>query len=189
MAKHEDVRIVGLCGSLRDESKTRIALEEILDAAQAPGVTTELVDLRSYVLPGVKRTSETVEDAETLRQTVASADSIVLGSPNYHGSYSGVLKNALDYCGRDEFAGKTVGLVEVAGGSNPGTALVHLRTVSRTLNAWTLPTEIAIPNSRTSITSDGFATPELAERARRLSRELVRYAGVSTYEHRPVADQ
>ncbi len=189
MADNEDVRIVALCGSLRDESKTRIALGEILDAAQTPGVTTDLVDLRTYVLPGLKRKSGPVEDGEVLRETVATADSIVLGSPNYHGSYSGVLKNALDYCGRDEFSGKTVGLVEVAGGSNPGTALVHLRTVSRTLNAWTLPTEIAVPNSSTSITSEGFAAPELAERARRMGRELIRYAGVSTYQHGPVVDQ
>lgn len=110
-----------------------------------------------------------------------NADIIILASPNYYGSYSGVLKNALDYCGRDEFPGKTVGLVKIAGGTNPGIALVHLRAVSWTPNAWTLPTEIVVPNSSELITSDGFADPELAERAHRLGKELVRYAGVLSY--------
>lgn len=176
-----DPTVVALCGSLRDRSTTRIALETALAAAREAGASTELHDIREYDLPPLKGADGPVPDAERLREQVAAADSVLIGTPNYHGSYSGSLKNALDYCGRDEFADTTVGLLEVAGGEFPGTALVHLRTVSRTLNAWTLPTEVAIPEAHATVGDDGIREETLAERTRQLGRELVEYAGVSEY--------
>jgi len=173
--------VVAICGSLRDESRTRIATNVSLIAAEEAGATTEFVDLRSYDLPSLNAVNTAIPDAEALQKTISEADSVLLGTPNYHGSYSGTLKNALDYCGRDEFEGKTVGLLEVAAGEFPGSALTHLRTVSRTLRAWTLPTEVAIPNSHALITDDGISDSDVAERTRRLGQELVVYAGVSTH--------
>lgn len=64
MTVNGDIRIVGLCGSLRHESKTRVAVEEKLDAVDELGVITELIELRSYVLPELKRDSESTEDAK-----------------------------------------------------------------------------------------------------------------------------
>lgn len=165
-------RIVAIVGSLREESKTRIAAKESLDAASEAGASTELIDLRAYDLPPLYATDETVPDAERLKESIAAANGVLLATPNYHGSYSGVLKNALDYCGRDEFEGATVGLLEVAGGRFPGPALIHLRQVARTLNAWTLPTEVAVPRSRSTITMDGVQDDDVAERLRTLGREL-----------------
>lgn len=103
------------------------------------------------------------------------------GTPNYHGSYSGALNDALDHCGRDEFAGTTIGLLEAAAGSYPGSAPCHLRPVSRTLGAWTLPTEVGIPDSHSTVIGDGIVEAALSERTRRLSRDLVEYAGVARY--------
>jgi NAD(P)H-dependent FMN reductase len=125
--------------------------------------------------------STEIPDATSLRKTLSQADSVLLGTPNYHGSYSGTLKNALDYCGREEFAGTTVGLLEVAAGEFPGSALTHLRSVSRTLRAWTVPTEVAIPHSHTLVTEDGIENSEISKRTRRLGKELVDYAGVTRY--------
>ncbi|AFK18271.1 NADPH-dependent oxidoreductase [Haloferax mediterranei ATCC 33500] len=181
MQHPSEPHVVALCGSLRDQSKTRIALREVLTAANDAGASTELVDLRDYELPALNAVDSDVPDSQRLQETVSNADSIVLGTPNYHGSYSGVLKNALDYCGRDEFSETVVGLLEVAAGQFPGTALVHLRTVCRTLNAWTLPTEVAIPNSHTMVTEAGIRDQELSERTARLGRELARYAGMPRY--------
>lgn len=178
--------VVAICGSLREESRTRIATNVALTAADKAGATTEFVDLRSYDLPSMKAVDTEIPDADALQKTISEADSVLLGTPNYHGSYSGSLKNALDYCGRDEFERKTVGLLEVAAGKFPGSALTHLRTVSRTLRAWTLPTEVAIPNSHALITDNGISDSEIAERTRRLGQELVGYAGVS---NRPQPNQ
>jgi NAD(P)H-dependent FMN reductase len=173
--------IVAICGSLRNGSRTRTAVNEGLTASAQAGGATELVDLRSYDLPSLNAVENDVPDAQNLRETVSRADSVLLGTPNYHGSYSGALKNALDYCGREEFEGTTVGLLEVAAGEFPGSALIHLRTVSRTLRAWTLPIEVAIPDSHSLITDGGINDPDLARRIQRLGRELVDYAGVTDY--------
>lgn len=181
MQRSDGPRVVGLCGSLRDESRTRIALEAALDAAGDAGARTELIDLRHVSLPSLHAVDATPDDAARLRETVDDADAVLLGTPNYHGSFSGALKNALDYCGREEFDATTVGLLEVAAGAIPGTALVHLRTVSRTLNAWTLPTEVAIPDSHSLITERGIDDEDLDARVRRLGRELTDYASVARY--------
>jgi NAD(P)H-dependent FMN reductase len=181
MSSPPEPHVVALCGSLRDASRTRIVLAEVLDGARAAGGTAGLVDLRSLDLPPLDPDAPTPPDAAALADTVAGADAVLLGTPNYHGSYTGALKDALDHLGRDEFDGATVGLVEVAAGSHPGPALAHLRAVCRTLNAWTVPLEVAVPDSHSLVREDGIADGDLAERVRRLGAELVRYAGVERY--------
>ena len=181
MSHGTEPRVIAICGSLRDSSRTRVALAEALAASKEVGVTTELIDLRNYELPSLNAAETNIPDAERLRETINRADSVLLGTPNYHGSYSGVLKNALDYCGHDEFEGTTIGLLEVAAGEFPGSALMHLRTVSRTLRAWTLPTEVAIPDSHSIVDENRIKDRDVAERTHRLGRELALYAGVAAY--------
>ncbi|MFC6953258.1 NADPH-dependent FMN reductase [Halorubellus litoreus] len=173
--------VVAVCGSRRDASKTKVVLRAALAAARDRGADTRLVDLDAYDLPPFDADAPDVGDATTLREVVAGADAVLLGTPNYHGSYSGVLKNALDYLGRDEFGGKTVGLVEVAGGRFPGSALAHLRTVARTLNAWTLPVEVAVPSSHSTVRADGIADDDVAERVEALGTDVVEYARVDDH--------
>ncbi|QIO21995.1 NADPH-dependent FMN reductase [Haloarcula sp. JP-L23] len=181
MSNRIEPGVVAICGSLRDSSRTRIALKEALAASEEAGATTELVDLRNYELPSLNAVDTDVPDAKKLRETVDQADSVLLGTPNYHGSYSGALKNALDYCSRDEFEGTTVGLLEVAAGEFPGSALIHLRTVSRTLRAWALPNEVAIPDSSSVVDENRIKDSGISERTHRLGRELALYAGVAEY--------
>lgn len=181
------VRVVAICGSLRSRSKTRVALETVLAAASDAGARTELVDLREYDLPAFDADVDSAGDADALSRVVGDADVVVLGTPNYHGSYAGVLKNALDYLGRDEFADKTVGLLEVAGGEFPGSALAHLREVVRTLNAWALPVEVAIPSSHATVTQEGIVDDDVRQRARRLGREAVEHAWVGSIPDNRVA--
>lgn len=145
------LRVVGVSGSLRDESYTRIAVERALRAAENAGAETSAIDLRTYDLPPLDPDRDSQGDGDRLRRRLREADAIVLGTPMYHGSYSGVLKNALDHCGFDEFEGKTVGLLGVAGGSFPITAIELLRSVCRALNAWVLPHQAAIPNASNAI--------------------------------------
>ncbi len=175
-----DVHAVAISGSLRDDSATRIALERVLEAAGELGASTELIDLREYDLPifDADQDRETAGDAARLAKRVRTADAIVLGSPMYHGSYSSPLKTALDYCGFDEFEDKTVGLLAVSGGAFPVSALDHMRTVCRALNAWVLPHEAAIPNASAAIADGEFADPKLEERVATLGRRVVQYATI-----------
>lgn len=188
-----NTHVVALCGSLNDDSKTKVGLREALDASEAAGATTELVDLRNYNLPLYGLEGADAGDAPKLQRTVDGADSVLLGTPVYHGSYSSPLKTALDYCSRDEFGGKTVGLLAVAGGGFPRPALAHLREVCVALDAWTLPSEVAIPRSGSNVENGRITNPGLVERIRSLGMDIVAYAGVDRYPdtsqaHQSVAD-
>jgi len=170
--------VVAICGSLRDDSYTRTALDHALAAASDCGAGTDLVDLREMELPVYDADADDAGDAPALRERVRNADAVVLGTPMYHGSYSAPLKNALDYCGFDEFEHTTVGLLGISGGSFPITALEHLRSVCRALNCWVIPHQAAIPRARDSI-EDGAITDEgIDERVARLGEEAVQYANI-----------
>jgi len=170
--------VVGICGSLRDESYTRLGIERALESAADHGASTRLVDLREYDLPVFDADERDVGDAERLRRELQAADSILLGTPLYHGSYSAPLKNALDYCGFDEFEDTTVGLLSVAGGSFPTGSLDHLRVVCRALNAWVLPHQTAIPSAHSNFEDGELADEKLAERVDVLGQRAVEYANI-----------
>jgi len=170
--------VVAVCGSLRDASHTRTALGHALAAAGERGAETELLDLRAYDLPVYDADHGDAGDAPALRSAVRAADSVLLGSPMYHGSYSAPLKNALDYCGFDEFEDRTVGLLGVSGGNFPVTTLEHLRSVCRALNAWVIPHQAAIPQASSQFENGGFVDDSLARRVAVLGERAVEYANI-----------
>jgi NAD(P)H-dependent FMN reductase len=170
--------VVGVVGSLREQSYTRVGIERALAAAKDTGATTELLDLREFDLPVFDADHREAGDAVAFSDSIHAADSILLGTPVYHGSYSSALKNALDYCGFDEFEHKTVGLLAVAGGSFPITALEHLRSVCRALNCWVIPHQAAIPKARTYVTDGQITDPDIDERVATLGEEAVQYANI-----------
>jgi len=172
------IRVAGICGSLRDSSHTRVALGHALGAAADQGADTDLVDLRDLDLPVFDADRREAGDAAELAERVEAADAVLLGTPMYHGSYSAPLKNALDYCGFDEFERTTVGLLAIAGGQFPVTALDHLRSVCRALDAWVLPYQAAVPRAGNAIEAGAFVDGDLADRVATLGLRAVQYAAI-----------
>lgn len=181
MEVNRSKHIVALSGSQRDGSYTRHAIKQALTAAEASGATTDFVDVAALDLPVFDPDRTDAGDAKELRRRVRDADGVLLGTPMYHGSYSSVLKTALDYCGFDEFEETTVGLLVVSGGGFPTPALEHLRSVARALGAWVLPHQVAIPNAHSTFEEGRLTDESLAERVETLGTDLVEYAGVETY--------
>ena len=90
--------IVAVGGTLRANSTTERAMRYVLAAAEREGARTRLISGASLQLPLYQPdNTERSSGARELVAELALADGIVLGSPGYHGSISGLVKNALDY--------------------------------------------------------------------------------------------
>ncbi|WP_135365380.1 NADPH-dependent FMN reductase [Halosimplex halophilum] len=171
--------VVAVCGSRREGSYTRRALRIALDAAAEAGATAELLDLRTVDLPPFDPDAEEGEAVTEFKRRVREADAVILGSPVYHGSYSATLKDALDYCGKDEFADTTVGLLATAGGGSYASTFDHLRTVVRSVHGWTVPTQVGIRGASGKFDGDEITEPGLEDRIRQLGREVAANADVN----------
>jgi FMN reductase len=180
--KVEPVLVVALSGSLRRRAHTYFATRRALEGAAAAGARTELIDLREWPLPFCDaREDEDSLPAEVarLRSTVKAAHGLILGSPEYHGSFSGVLKNALDLMSDEELAGKMVGLVSVAGGMSGKSALSHLRLVMRAVHAWVVPQEVMVPYASSAFDESGAVKdPKVEKRLDELGRVVVKFAQI-----------
>ncbi len=172
------VRVVGICGSLIPKGATQKAVSLALGGASEYGVTTRLLDLRDYelVFSGQIPEEDYPPDVSRLRQDVGEAQGILLGTPEYYGSLTGVLKNAIDLLGAERFAGKVVGLVGVAGGHTGAiNSLNAMRTIGRNLHCWVVPQEVSVPNSGKMFREDGsLADPDLEKRLRDLGHVVAR---------------
>ena len=111
-----------------------------------------------------------------MRREVGDAHGIILGTPEYYGSLSGVLKNALDLTGPDQFEGKVVGLVGVAGGHMGAVnSLNAMRTIGRNLHSWVVPQEVSVADAGKMFDDDGsLRDPALDERLRELGHVVAR---------------
>ncbi len=182
-----ETKIVGLAGSLRPESFTRRAVALALEGASQSGAAIQLVDLNDYDLifaNGKIADAEAPADVLRLREVMRSAQGFVLGTPEYHGSFSGVLKNALDLMGFQEFSGKIVGLVGVSGGQlGAVNALTSLGQVGRALHAWIYPRMVSVPQAWKSFDQEGnLKDPDLKERLHTVGRQVVRFSRLHTSE-------
>jgi len=182
-----EVRVVGLSGSLRPLSATRMAVQYALKGAEEEGAKIEVLDLAAYNLPywGLEREEANVRAVERFRNDLRASDGIILGTPEMHGSVSGVLKNALDLTGTEEFEGKMVGLVGVAGGRLGAVeALSHMRTIGRSLHAWVVPAQVSIGDSAEVFNLKGEPViPEIAERLKEVGRQVAHFARLHKCEN------
>lgn len=183
MVTDNQISVVGICGSLRKGSATHAALSIALTGAEEEGAEVELIDLREYQIifqSAVADASGYPVEVLKLKTKVRCADGILLGTPEYHGSFSGALKYALDLMGNDEFENKVVGLVGVSGGRMGAVnSLSMLRTVGASLHAFVIPTTVSIPLASEAFDVDGnLHDPELTERVKMIGREVTQIAAL-----------
>lgn len=182
------VLIIGICGSLRPGSYTRMAIDVALRGAEKAGAQTQLIDLRDYDLTfcdGEGDESRYHAGLLELRKLVTAASGIILGTPEYHASFSGVLKNALDLMGFAEFEGKIIGLIGVSEGpTGARDALRSLRSVGRALHAWVIQEEASIPEAWKAFDEAGqLRDSGLENQLLEVGRQVARFATLRTAEN------
>ncbi len=171
--------IVGIGGTTRPGSTSERALQFALSRARALGADTDLLVGDQILLPIY--TPESMERNPAARHLIAvlrRADGIIVASPGYHGSLSGLIKNALDYAEdmRDDerpyFDGRAVGLIACAHGwQATGATLTALRSIVHALRGWPTPLGVAINTSEGRFGED-HSPPNAA-----LSKQLSILAG------------
>jgi FMN reductase len=174
--------IVAVGGTLRPGSSTEKAMQYVLDAATRAGARTKLISGAALQLPMYQpENSERSDAARDLVAQLALADGIILGSPGYHGSISGLIKNALDYAEdlrtdvRPYFSGRAVGCIATAGGW-PGAVntLGALRDIVHALRGWPTPLGAAINSSERVFDDDGRClVPRVAQTLDLIAGEVV----------------
>jgi NAD(P)H-dependent FMN reductase len=181
------IRIVGVAGSLRTTSATRMAVRWALLGAEEHGAYAQVLDLAAYDLPFLGREQERTPmmAVERFLTDLRGADGILLGSPEIHGSISGVLKNALDLTNRELFEGKMLGIIGVAGGRmGASETLNQLRTIGRSLHAWVVPTQVSIAAADEAFDSRGEpANQEVGERLKSVGRQVAHFARLHKCEN------
>lgn len=141
--------IFGMLGSGSDESLCRQGLMAVAEQDQAKRMQFDLIDLKCDFreLHDAAVYSNPPTDSQTarLRLRIEGAVGVVLATPVYHGSFSGLLKNALDHLAPGAFKHRAVGL-RAAGGAISSTSLAcePLRTVVRALGGWSTPTHVGL---------------------------------------------
>ena len=170
------VKVVGILGSLRTDSYSALALQQAIERVQALGAEAEMLDLKEMKLPFCDGGSEYPDypDVELLRSKVKAADGLILATPEYHGSVSGVLKNALDLMSFEHLSDKVTGLISVLGGQPNSNALNDLRIIVRWVHGWVIPEQIAIGQAWQAFDPEGKLKDEkLAQRFDSFAQSLV----------------
>jgi FMN reductase len=151
--------IVGIGGTIREGSSTERALICALKKAEDLGAETRL--LGGEFLGGLPifdpRLGDGNDAQRALADAVRAADGVIVASPGYHGSISGVIKNALDTLeltrsDADPYlTAKPVGTIITADGwQAAGTTLMALRAIIHALRGWPTPFGAAL-NAGTSL--------------------------------------
>ncbi len=182
MNSETPIQITGVCGSLSANGATKKALKIALNGAAEYGAETRLLELRglNLVFYGSVPQDEYPQDVIQLRKTLKESQGIILATPEYHGTLTGVLKNMLDLMSIEDFETKIIGLVGVAGGHIGAiNSLNTMKTICRNLHCWVLPQEVSIANSADAFDDDGAAKdPALEQRLLNVGRQVVKFASV-----------
>lgn len=175
--------IVGMGGTNRPGSSSETALRCALAAAERAGAETRCLaagdlDLPMYEPGSAARTPQ----AESVVELLAAADGVVLASPGYHGSVSGLVKNALDYVEdlRDHdpcyFDGRAVGCIAVARGWQAANSTLRaLRDIVHALRGWPTPYGAAINIAEVDY-ADGAFPNDVTEQLALVGTQVVDFA-------------
>lgn len=151
------MKVVILLGSVRIGRQSHKVAHYLKKVLAARGFETDLIDLAKEALPILGMQDDDLRLVQTVRDTserLHQGDGLLLVTPEYHGSFSGVLKNALDYFWA-EFQRKAIGVIAVSSGKLGGTSAANqLQQVVLNLGGVALPAKLLVPEVQISFDED-----------------------------------
>jgi len=181
-------RILAFAGSLREKSFNKQLVAIAVKGAREAGAEVTLINLDDFPMPLFDEDLEAREGknefAIQFKKLLMESDGILISSPEYNGSLSAVMKNAIDWATRaDEgeapgslpaFRGKVVSLMSASPGGLGGLrGLVHVRAILGGLGCIMLPAQTAVSSAHTAFDDSGNLKDEkLQQQIRNQGQEL-----------------
>jgi len=181
-------KILAFGGSLRTASFNQKAAALAAEGARGAGAEVTLIALRDFPLPvfdaDLESASGMPENARKLKELFLSHDGLIIASPEYNGSITAALKNAIDWVSRatteDEaplvaLSGKTAAILAASpGGYGGARSLAQLRIFLGNIRITVIEPQVTIPKAHEVIRDDGsFADEGIANSVRSLGSALV----------------
>lgn len=171
------LRIVGLSGSTRRPSRTTGLVEAVArEVGRRRKTSFELFDL-AEIGPGIGafQRDELPEIAREALAAIEGADALIVGSPIYKGSYSGLFKHLIDFVDPLALAGRPVVVTATGGGRRHALAVEHqLRPLFGFFAALTLPSSVYASDE--DFTDGVLADPATLARVAQAAAELADHA-------------
>jgi FMN reductase len=139
----EPLRIVGVSGSLREPSKTTALVRELIDEVAArEAAETRLIEVATLgpLFAGALRREDLQPEVEDALRAIETADLLIVASPVYRASFTGLFKHLFDFVGQYALVGTPVLLAATGGGERHALILEHqMRPLFGFFQALTLP--------------------------------------------------
>ncbi len=161
-------RLLAFAGSGREESLNGKLLRLAAQACEGAGATVTLLPGSALAIPLYDGDSEhehgLPQAAQALKRLIAAHDGLLIASPEYNGSLTPALKNALDWASRREgdepglaaYQGKTAAIIAASPGRLGGArSLMALRHVLSALGVHVIPQQLALAQAAKAFGEDG----------------------------------
>jgi len=182
-----EVRVLVFSGSTREDSANKKLVKEAARLATQMGAKVAIIDLKDFPMPFYDRDIEEKNgqptNASRLREMMIRSDAMIIATPEYNASVSGILKNTLDWVSRNEkgqpsrdaFKGKRIAIMSAAPGNGGAErALNHLRSIIEDIGGTVVGTQVSVPDSYNAFAPDGsLKNAQLQEKLKREIEELI----------------
>lgn len=166
-------KLLAFSGSLRVESFNQKMVNVAAQGAREAGAEVTVFSLRDYPLPlmdeDLEAASGLPENAKKLKDLFKSHDGVLLASPEYNGSVTAALKNAIDWISRplgdseplEAFGNKTWCIMSTSPGGLGGIrGLIHLRSLLGGIRVHVIPQQHAMGGAGNLFDEAGNLTDE-----------------------------
>jgi NAD(P)H-dependent FMN reductase len=161
-------KILAFAGSTRTDSYNKTLVKIAAAGAKSAGADVTYIDLRDFPMPIFDQDLEAQDGApatvKQFKELLIARDGLLIASPEYNSSVSGLLKNAIDWASRPApgeaplacFTDKVAMIMSASPGGFGGLrGLVALRSILGNIRVLVLPDQVAIAQAHTAFNPDG----------------------------------
>lgn len=186
MEKQRRPKILAFAGSLRKDSVNKKLIRIAAEGARQAGADVTLIDLADLPMAIYDGDLEDREglppNAQKFKELMVGHDGLLIASPEYNSSISGVLKNVIDWISRPQpneenliaFKDKIACLISASPGQWGGLrGLVTLRSILGNIRVLVLPDQMTLPVAHEAFDEQGqLRDPKKTEQAKRMGALL-----------------